>query len=273
MARLSPAMFVVLLVAATPAAGQVTIALDKKHYGVDAPVAATVTLPPGRRVARPRIHMILDGQPLPSTRSRGWMDFPEIVGTQEIKLRAPGTPGNWWLILNDADRLVGRVPIDVLDTLTLLTLQRDRLMAAGAHDSSSGTPKGSDPAAGSVAASPPAETSLSSPSHSQYGYLRLAEPRDVHPGERFVVIITLPSVLPDDGDVVLRWGDTASLSWSEKENTAESPGLPPGVRVPEPKTGAQPVTVTAPASAVGRVEVRLFRGRELLDALVVTVGR
>ena len=147
------------------------------------------------RVSKPRFHTIPDGQPIPSAQSRGWVEFPELVATQEVKLRAPDEPGNWWLILNNGNKLVARVPFNVVDWFTMLALKRDELMARGVGGS------GPDAATASAPAVPaPPVLVPASPSNSPRGSLRLVTPKGLTTGERFDVVLTLSYVSPDDGE-------------------------------------------------------------------------
>ena len=263
------AFVTLLLMLATlqPAWAQVTITLDRYpqegwprmdqgEYGWNERMLVTVTPAPGKRVSKPRFASISDGAPVPGPGSSIWMEFPAVTTTQTFTLIAPSDAGLWWLVLLDGNRLVQRIPFNVLHPLVVLGRKKAELEASLGI-----TPGTTAPENGS---------GTNSPTSSARGHLRMASPRELARGEQFDVVVTLPAAPSGESAAAsLRWGYTIDLPWEQKAKVPESNDFAPEVSIPQPTTN--PIAVYAPFTKAGRFELRLFRGQTLLDVLAITV--
>jgi hypothetical protein len=168
-----------------------------------------------------------------------WEVLPPITGTRELRLRANPQPDDYSFVLLDGEKLIARVQLEVA------------------------------PSAGGTAAS--SSGSGSEASASERGMLALNKPGQIFLGDRFEVAVTAPPELADTEPLWLRWGDTATLPWDEKEALPDSDELAPAVQIPAASQGPQIVAVFAPYLTPGQYELRLFRGPRLLDAIVINV--
>ena len=261
-----------LFAAAGEASAQVAVTLDKDDYINGGDMLVTVSLSSGQSVSKPRFHFIADGAQLPRKSSTHWIDFPAFAMTQQVRLHAPDAverneSAAWWLLLFDGDRLVARLPFDLLGWMLALELKRKELEAQ--VSGSGGNPMPSEPGSGNGTAMPlPATTDGVS---SLKGYIQMSSQEPLM-GEVFTVTVTLPASSPGDpGSASLRWGETENLPWDEKEKVPEL-GDSISAEIPGSAAGPQSISVTAPFSRPGRYELRLFRGQRLLDVLTVSVG-
>lgn len=245
-----------LLVIPSPGLAQTTIAFDEFWIGPGGTMKVSLSVPEASPLAKPRFHVIRDGDKTPGARSRGWVDFPEMAGTQDVTLRAPAAEGEFWLILNDGSRMVAREPFSVMswDAVREWTMRRLERKAEELRESLAKEPGGVSP----------------QPEATTQAVRLLTSPPETRPGATLDVTIRLPADVTEPLDLQVAWATTASLGYVEKERdaTARRVGSPIAVRA----SGKQPSTVSIPAPAQpGEYDVLLMLGSGLLDAATVTV--
>jgi hypothetical protein len=258
-----------LLVIPAPGVAQTTIAFDESGIGPGGTMKVTVTVPGEKPIARPRFHVVRDGDKTPGSGSRGWVDFPEIAATQEVTLRAPAAVGEFWLILNDGGRMVAREPFSVMswDLVTELTMRR---LARKAEQLQLEMSKNAAGAAPQFEPSASASGTAEATTAPRQPVRLLSGPSQARPGAPLDVIVKLPADVAEPIDVQLSWATTTSLGFVEKEREAavRRAGSPVAVRA----SGKQATTVSMPAPAqAGEYDLLLMLGAGLLDAVSVTV--
>ena len=216
----------------------------------------TITVPKGTRIAKPRFHVVPNGERTPGSRSRGWVDFQEMAGTQDVWLRAPAAEGDFWLILNDGGRIVARelfLVISVGDWLDMKNREGERESERLRESLASGDMGGSP-----------------QPEKATQTVSLLNSPSQAPPGATLDVVVRLPADVADAVDLQLAWATTASLGFVEKERDAVSRRVGSSVTVRASGTQASTVSMQAPAQP-GEYDVLLMLGAGLLDAVTVTV--
>lgn len=245
-----------LLVIPSPGLAQTTIAFDEFGIGPGGTMKVSLSVPEATSLAKPRFHVIRDGDKTPGARSRGWVDFPEMAGTQDVTLRAPAAEGEFWLILNDGSRMVAREPFSVMswDAVRERTMRRLERKAEELRESLAKEP-------GDVSPQPEATTQA---------VRLLTSPPETRPGATLDVTVRLPADVADAVDVQLAWATTASLGFVEKEQDAVSRRVGSLVTLRASGKQASTVSMQAPAKP-GEYDVLLMLGAGLLDAVTVTV--
>ena len=283
--RAAVTLAVVLMAAAAPAAAQVSMTFaDVDDYFIGgSTMEIRLEIPTGMRLIAPRFHHIREGEPLPKPKSRGWIEFPEITASQNVKLRAPEEEGDWWLVLNDGNKLIARTSFDVWHWTQVLEFKlrkvcreqqsRDNPVPAGCEDwiaPMAATATVEPMPATSIATAEPAATtrSVTTPrpaptAPTTKSLLRLASKDDIRAGDRVDVSVSASSQT-EGGNLELRWARTAELPFARKQL---APFTGPAFSV---STGQPSTTIVAPGEP-GRYDLLLFADGGLLEALPVSV--
>jgi hypothetical protein len=246
----------VLLAVPSPVLAQTKIAIPEHAFYPGGLMKVTITVSKGAQIAKPRFHVVPEGERTPGARSRGWVDFQDMAGTQDVTLRAPAAEGDFWLILNDGGRIVARALFIVIpegDWFDMKMREADREIER-LRESLAQEP---------VSASPPPETTTQA-------VRLLNSPSQAPPGATLDVVVRLPADVAHAVDVQLAWATTASLGFVEKERDAVSRRVGSPVTVRASGTQAATVSMQAPAQP-GEYDVLLMLGAGLLDAVTVTV--